>query len=265
MTVPSRLQGKVAIVTGGARGLGRGIATVLAREGANIAVADLAVQEAQDTLTAVEGEGCRAVVVETDVTDACSAERCIRETITRLGGVDVLVNNAGVVGGHLGEQVTAEDWDDCFAVNVKGPWIMGRALLPHFKQRGGGKVVNISSIGGREGVPMFPNYSASKAALINLTQAQALDWARYNVNVNAVCPGLIWTQMWRLIESHAEQERGRETEDRVMFERFVRKLTALGREQTPEDVGHAVAFLASEEARNITGQSINVDGGIKFD
>jgi len=256
-----RIEGKVAIVTGGARGLGRGIAAVLAEEGADIAIADVNVAEAVETVAVVEGAGRKAIVVETDVTDSASAAGCIAAVIAQLGGVDVLVNNAGVVGGHLGEAVTEEDWDACFAVNVKGPWIMGRALVSHFKERGGGKVINISSIGGREGVPMFPNYTASKAALINLTQAQAIDWARYNVNVNAVCPGLIWTDMWQLIESNAS-ERMQNAGERVMFEQFVGKLTRLGREQTPEDMGHAVAFLASEEARNITGQSLNVDGGI---
>ena len=258
-----RLEGKVAVVTGGARGLGRGIAAVLAQEGADIAIADINVAEAAGTVEAVEGAGRQALVVETDVTDAGSAAACIQEVTVRMGGVDVLVNNAGVVGGHLGEEVTEADWDACFAVNVKGPWIMGRAVLPHFKERGGGKMVNISSIGGREGVPMFPNYSASKAAVINLTQAQAIDWARFNVNVNAVCPGLIWTDMWQLIESQAS-ERSRDAGERAMFDRFVGKLTALGREQTPENMGHAVAFLVSEEARNITGQSLNVDGGIIF-
>ena len=143
-------------VTGGARGLGRGIATVLAREGADITVADLAVAEAQGTLTAVEGEGRHALVVETDVTDAHSAARCVQETITRLGGVDILVNNAGVVGGHLGEQVTAEDWDACFAGEREGAVDHGQsaaAALQAARRRKGRQYLLDRGTRGRADVP----------------------------------------------------------------------------------------------------------------
>ena len=262
-----RLEGSVAIVTGSARGIGRGIAVALAHEGADIVVGDIDTSQADETVAAVQAAGRRAAVVELDVTNVASAEGCVAKAIEEYGRVDVLVNNAGVFGQHIRpEAIELEDWDLCYEVNVKGVWIMSRAVIPHFQERGEGKIVNIASVAGRKGVSRFPNYSASKAAAINLTQALALELARSNINVNAVCPGLLWTDMWRQMEGLYQGEPSAEVvEERKFFHQMVQGLSRLGREQTPEDIGKAVAFLASDDARNITGQSLNVDGGIEMD
>jgi NAD(P)-dependent dehydrogenase (short-subunit alcohol dehydrogenase family) len=261
-----RLDGKVAMVTGGGRGIGRGISLVLAREGASIAIADVDMANAEKTAAEMREAGARAAVYRCDVTSEESAASAIAAAIGELGGIDILVNNAGVVGRHVGaSQVDAADWDMCYEVNLKGTWLMSRAITPHFKERGGGKIVNIASIAGRMGGAGMAHYNASKAGVINLTQSLALDLGPSNVNVNAVCPGLLWTDMWRQLEAMIGRDDTPEVVDRrQVFERFIATNCPLRREQTPEDIGHAVAFLASEEARNITGQSLNVDGGIRM-
>jgi meso-butanediol dehydrogenase/(S,S)-butanediol dehydrogenase/diacetyl reductase len=261
-----RLDGKVAIVTGGGRGIGRGIARVLAREGAAIVIADIDMDNARRTADEIGAGGGRALAVRVDVTDPTSAEAGVNAAVEAFGRVDILVNNAGVVGEHVGGgSITLEDWDRCYEVNLKGTWIMSRAVVERFKAQGGGKIVNIASIAGRRGGAGLAHYSASKAAVINLTQSLARDLGRHNINVNAVCPGLLWTDMWRHLEALIGRDaRPEVVEQRRTFERFIAERCPLGREQTPEDIGYAVAFFASDEARNITGQALNVDGGIEM-
>jgi meso-butanediol dehydrogenase/(S,S)-butanediol dehydrogenase/diacetyl reductase len=259
-----RLDHLGAIVTGGGRGIGRGIALVLAREGAAVILADIDLDNANRTAEEIQFGGGRAAVVETDVTRPESCEAAVAATVGQLGRVHILVNNAGVVGKHVGSaSIDVDDWDMCQEVNVKGIWNMTRAVVPHFKASGGGKVVNIASIAGRRGGAGMAHYNASKAAAINLTQSLAWDLGRDNINVNAVCPGLLWTDMWRSLEAMFNRDDTPEVvERRQTFERYIAGNCPLGREQTPEDIGEAVAFLVSEAARNITGQSLNVDGGI---
>jgi len=261
-----RLDGKVALVTGGGRGIGRGISLVLAREGAAIVIADIDGANAAATAEELRAAGTRVLVVACDVTSAESAQAAVAAAIREMGGVDILVNNAGVVGNHVGgASIDEHDWDMCYEVNLKGTWLMSRAVTPHFKERGGGKIVNIASIAGRMGGAGMAHYNASKAGVINLTQSLALDLGPSNINVNAVCPGLLWTDMWRQLEAMIGRDDTPEVVDRrQVFERFIAANCPLRREQTPEDIGNAVAFLASEEARNITGQSLNVDGGIRM-
>ncbi len=258
-----RLDNKVAIVTGGGRGIGRGISLVLAQEGAEIAIADVDIENANRTAGEIRDLGRRAIVVRTDVSDSASAEESVAKVVEALGRVDILVNNAGVAGGNIGRALTVEDWDACYEVNLKGIWIMSQALVEHFRQNGGGKIVNIASIAGRRGDAALIHYSASKAGAINLTQSLALQLGRSNINVNAVCPGLLWTDMWRGLEGMLGRNQDPEVvERRGIFDAYIQSNCPMRREQVPEDIGHAVAFFASEEARNITGQSLNVDGGI---
>jgi meso-butanediol dehydrogenase/(S,S)-butanediol dehydrogenase/diacetyl reductase len=261
-----RLDGRVAIVTGGGRGIGRGISLVLAREGATIGIADVDLANANATAAELRGSGAKVAVFDCDVTSEDSAAATIASAVRELGKVDILVNNAGVVGKHVGGgSIDEADWDMTFEVNVKGIWIMSRAVVDHFKERGGGKIVNIASIAGRGGGAGMAHYNASKAAAINLTQSLAMDLGPSNVNVNAVCPGLLWTDMWRQLEAMIGRDETPEVvERRQVFERFIASNCPLRREQTPEDIGNAVAFLASEEAKNITGQALNVDGGIRM-
>lgn len=259
-----RLDNKVAMITGGGRGIGRGIALVLAREGAEIVIADIDSANAERTAAELQAAGTKVSVVHCDVTSEASAADAVAAAIANHGRIDILVNNAGVVGNHTGGgRITLEDWDMCYQVNLRGTWIMSRAVVPHFRENGAGKIVNIASIAGREGGAGIAHYNASKAGVISVTQSLAKDLGPRNINVNAVCPGLLWTDMWRQLEGMII---GDETPDvverREVFERNLATSCPLRREQTPEDIGEAVAFFASEAARNITGQSLNVDGGI---
>jgi meso-butanediol dehydrogenase/(S,S)-butanediol dehydrogenase/diacetyl reductase len=262
----SRLEGRVAIVTGGAMGIGRGIALELAHEGADIVVGDIDLPKAEESASEVRAVGRRVTAVELDVTDVESIDAFLTNAARENERIDILVNNAGVVGEHVGgASITEQDWDHCYAVNLKGMWLMSRALVPHFKEQGGGKIVNISSIAGRRGGAGLAPYSASKAGAISLTQSMARELGPSNINVNAVCPGLLWTAMWRRLEGMIGGDRSPDVvEQRAHFEQIIRSNCPLGREQTPEDIGKAVAFLASDDANNITGQALNVDGGIEL-
>jgi meso-butanediol dehydrogenase/(S,S)-butanediol dehydrogenase/diacetyl reductase len=258
------LDNRIAVVTGGGRGIGKGISTVLARQGATVVIADIDSENANRTANELRASGATVTVVSCDVTSEYSAASAIAAAVAAHGRVDVLLNNAGVVGTHVGgSSIALEDWDMCYEVNLKGTWVMSRAVVPQFEANGGGKIVNIASIAGREGGAGIAHYNASKAGVISLTQSLAKDLGPRNINVNAVCPGLLWTDMWRLLEGMII---GDETPDAVerreAFERMLATNCPLRREQTPEDIGEAVAFFASDAARNITGQALNVDGGI---
>ena len=259
------LRGRNAIVTGGGRGIGRGIVLALANSGADVAIADVDLESAEGTAKEVQALGRRALVVRVDVTDPASVEAGVAQVVEQLGGVDILVNNAGVLTDHVGAAVTAEDFDRCFEVNLKGIWRMSAALTPHFRERNAGKIVNIASIAGRQGGAGISPYCASKAGAISLTQSLAHELAAANVNVNAICPGLLWTPMWRKLEGLA---RGTDdpsvVDERAAFLAYIEANCPLKREQTPEDIGAATVFLVSDAARNITGQALNVDGGIEM-
>jgi NAD(P)-dependent dehydrogenase (short-subunit alcohol dehydrogenase family) len=175
------------------------------------------------------------------------------------------VNNAGVVQDHLGREVTGEDFDRCYQVNLRGIWNVSSAVVPHFRERGGGKIVNIASIAGRRGNSGLAPYSASKAAAISLTQSMAFSLGPHGINVNAVCPGLLWTPMWEKLEGMFRRTADpTAVGERATFDAYIQANCPLRREQTPEDIGHAVVFLVSEQARNITGQTLNVDGGMQM-
>ena len=260
-----RLNGKVALVTGAARGIGRGIATELARDGADIVICDLLIDEAQRTAGELQDEhGVTAIALEMDVTNEDSIASQVASALQQMGKIDILVNNAGVPPDNFGDDETESDWDRCYEVNQKGIWKVTSAVAPHLKEQGGGKIVNIASIAGRIGGGMA-SYSASKAAAISITQSQAAELGRFNINVNAICPGLLWTDLWRQIEGmfigdHTEEV----VERRERFEAVIASNMPLGREQKPDDIGRAVAFFASDDAKNITGQSLNVDGGMRM-
>ncbi len=259
------LDGKKAIVTGGGRGIGRGIALGLADAGADLAVVDLDLGNAEAVAQEVEARGRCALAHRVDVADPASVREGVAAVMAAFGGVDVLVNNAGVVPETVGGEFGEADFDRCQRVNVNGIWHTSTALVPHFRERGAGKIVNIASIAGRHGNAQLAPYCASKAAAISLTQSLASALGPDGINVKAVCPGLLWTEMWRTLEGGIR----RTTDDAVIderaaFDRFLAERCPLRREQTPEDIAHAVVFLASENARNITGQALNVDGGIEM-
>jgi meso-butanediol dehydrogenase/(S,S)-butanediol dehydrogenase/diacetyl reductase len=261
----SVLEEKIAIVTGGGRGIGRGIVLALARAGADVAIADVDLENAELSAKEVTALGRRALVARVDVTDAQSAKAGVDEALTRFGKIDILVNNAGVVQDHVGKAVTGDDFDRCFQVNLKGIWNVTNAVIPHFRERGAGKIANIASIAGRRGDNGLAPYSASKAGAISLTQSLAAALGPHNINVNAVCPGLLWTPMWEKLEGMFRRTTAEDVvAERATFDAYIQANCPLRREQTPEDVGHAVVFLVSEAARNITGQALNVDGGMQM-
>jgi meso-butanediol dehydrogenase / (S,S)-butanediol dehydrogenase / diacetyl reductase len=256
----ARLDGRVAIVTGGGRGIGKGICQVLASEGATVVVADINSANAEATARELATTGATSLALVLDVALKASAEACIEQTVAAFGGLDILVNNAGVLGDHTGRDVTDEDWALAMNVNVKGIWLMSQAAVPAFRERGGGKIVNVASIAGRQGTGLHPHYSASKAAAINLTQSLALTLGHRNINVNAVCPGLVRTDMWQNLEKMMRAP----ADQPSPVDLTIANNMPLRREQTPEDIGKAVAFFASDDARNITGQSLNIDGGMRL-
>jgi len=269
-----RLQGKVAIVTGAAMGLGRGISLCLAREGADVVIADIAMDGARKTAEDVKALGRKALAVEADVSQPADAEKVVKETINTFGKVDILVNNAAgsrprsstvsQVSSNKIAEIPLEVWDGAYEGVFKSQVLMARLVMPHMKAQKSGKIVNISSVAAKVGDQSRMAYSSLKGAVISFTRALAREAAGENINVNCVCPGLIYTPgwqrgaetMWRSVPAYQHYK-----EPKEIFLRYVERLTAMRREQTPEDIGHAVVFLASDEARNITGQSLNVDGG----
>lgn len=257
--------GKIALVTGGGRGIGRGICLVLASKGANVIVADIIMANAQSVASEVADLGRRCLALHLDVTSLESVDNMAKQALEQFEHVDILVNNAGIIGASGWEdrdQPNEEDWDLIFEVNVKGIAHVTNAFAPHMKERRYGKIINIASIAGRQGSARNTPYSVSKAGVISLTQGQAQEFAPFNINVNAICPGLLWTPMWERITSRPSMNQNVSGEtQRERFEEFVKMNTPLGREQTPEDIGNLAAFLASDYAMNITGQSINVSGG----
>ncbi|MBI3326176.1 MAG: SDR family oxidoreductase [Nitrospinae bacterium] len=266
------LRDKVAVVTGGARGIGRGIAAALAREGVHVAVADLYMpgQTTAGYALSTEGEvaktveelktlGVRAVGVPMDVTKSDQIQTMV-ETVTRqLGAIDILCNNAGVIDVALVVDTTEAQWDAMMNVNAKGVFLCCRGVLPNMIQRRQGRIINTASIAGKRGSARVSAYCASKFAVIGFTQSLAHEVARFNITVNAVCPGFLGTAMWMDVLIKPIMERlGKDAE--TSFQEHAAANVPLGRPQTPEDIGQAVVYLA--KADNVTGIALNVAGGL---
>jgi meso-butanediol dehydrogenase/(S,S)-butanediol dehydrogenase/diacetyl reductase len=251
---PASLSGKVALVTGGASGIGAGIARVLASRGAKVAIGDL--NERSAATVAAGLDGGRGVGLRLDVTDRASTSAAVDRVEELLGPVDVLVNNAGVSNVAPFLDITDQDWDRLMNVNLRGVLIVTQRVLGAMRQRRHGRVINISSMAGKEGLPNLAHYCATKFGVIGLTQALAKEAAPDNVTVNAVCPGVVRTPLWddpgAGILRDLDGEKG--------WQAFVDGIP-LGRPQTAEDIGNACAFLASDLAANITGEALNVSGG----
>lgn len=271
-----KLENQVAIVTGGGGGLGEGICLRLAREGADVVVSDIQLGLAEKVAAGVREMGRKALAVKTDVSKAADCRTLIDRTLEVMGRLDVLVCGAGVMGyAHRGgkdeplaiENMLEADWDLVQGVNLKGVFLCVRAAAPHFKAQKRGRIVNIASVAGRQGVGDFLfHYAASKAGVISLGQSLALQFAPYNVNVNTVCPGIIWTPMWAEGVSVLKSANPglRQADDQTVFMNVVMNQIPLKRVQLPEDIGNAVVFLVSDEAKEITGQALNVCGGMRM-
>ena len=260
-----RLAGKVAIVTGGGSGIGRGIALALAREGADVAIPDIQVLNAEKVADELKAQGRKSLAMKTDVTSSADVRGMLDRTREVFGKIDILVNNAGMAGptGMPFTNNTEEDWDRTFAVNTKSVFLTCKAIAPYFIERKAGRIVNIASIAGPLSSLTMPPYSVAKQGVITFTRIVAKELAQHGVTVNAVCPGVLWTAFWEKLAAHiaATNPAFAGMTARQVFEKRVTDIVPMKCEQTPEDIGNAVAFLASEEARFITGQALNVDGG----
>ncbi len=252
----ARLDGKVALVTGAASGIGAAIAAAYAREGARVIVADLALHQAS---AVAETLGNRAFGLAVDVRDEASIAAAVASAIAGAGRIDVLVNNAGVFGVQPWGSITAAEVERIFSVNVRGLLFMTQAVTRHMVAQGGGTIVNLASGAGRQGNPFSVVYSASKCAVISLTQSAALAFAKQGIRVNAIAPGGVLTPMWDRVDAEYGAALGQPKGS--MTEAFA-KSVPLGRMATPADYLGVAIFLASGESAYMTGQTVNVDGGL---
>jgi len=243
-----RLKDKVALITGGARGIGRAIALSYAKDGADIVVADVNKEEAEKTCLDIQALGRKAMALELDVTDYAKVEEAINKILDKFRKVDILVNNAGITKDNLLLRMSQAEWDAVLNVNLKGSFNCIKAVSrPMIKQRAG-RIVNIASIIGIIGNPGQANYSASKAGIIALTKTAAKELASRNINVNAIAPGFIQTEMTAKLPEDLKQK--------------MKEAIPLNKFGSPDDVAAACIFLASEDSSYITGQTIVVDGGM---
>ena len=240
------LQGKVAVVTGGARGIGRAVATVLAGKGAAVAVWDLNSQGAEDTAAAIRDAGGTAIAVSGDMADAEAVAVAADRTRQELGLVTILVNNAGVTAYEPFATMSEESWDRIMRVNLKGPFLVTKQLVPGMLEFGWGRIINISSSSAQTGAPSMAHYASSKGGVIGLTKALAMEFADKGITVNNVPPGFIDTPLLREGVADVAAAAAR---------------IPVKRAGQPEDIAHAVAYLASEEAGYVTGQTLSINGG----
>jgi NAD(P)-dependent dehydrogenase (short-subunit alcohol dehydrogenase family) len=245
-----RLEGKVALVTGAGSGIGQAIALLFAKEGADIAVNDIDLSSAEETAGAVKQIGRKAIAVRADVAKADEVDAMVDRVINELGGVHILVNNAGIPvhGPLLGEQ-TPENWDRVVGVILRGTYLCSRRVGQWMVSRKTGKIVNISSVAGIAGSPTLTSYGAAKAGVINLTRALAVDWGKYNINVNCIAPGVIDTPLTQ------------RTFARWLTPEQITEPIPLGRMGEADEVAKAALFLVSDDAGYITGVTLPVDGG----
>ena len=254
---------QVAVVTGAGNGIGRATALALARAGAQVAVVDMDAGAAKATADAVAALGRRSLALDTDVGDLAAIDRMVRAVTGTFGRIDVLVNNAGVTRRADIMDLTEQDWDRIMRVNAKGVFFCLQRVAREMIPRRRGRIVNIASIAGK-GYAGTSNaiYAASKGSVISLTRTAAQQLARHDINVNAICPGITVTALSEANVAVRARDEGLSVEEMTRRRNAV---IPLGRPNDPEDVAAVAVFLAGPAARNITGQSLNVDGGIVFD
>jgi NAD(P)-dependent dehydrogenase (short-subunit alcohol dehydrogenase family) len=248
-----RLDGKVVIITGAARGQGAAAAELFAKEGARLVLTDL-LPEGERVAAQIATQGGQAVFLQADVSQEQDTQRVVRQTLASFGRVDVLYNNAGIMLGKPFQDTTLAEWEHVLRVDLTGPFLMSKAAVPHMIRQQGGSIIHVSSVGGIVGYPSMAAYGAAKGGLVNLTRCMAVDLAPYNIRVNVICPGAIDTPMPRkYIENMPNKEAAwRQIADMHLIKRF----------GTPAEVVYLAVFLASDEASFMTGAVIPVDGGL---
>lgn len=270
------LQGKIAIVTGAGQGIGKGVALRLARQGADIVIAEYNPETAETACAEVRALGRQALAYPIDLSKVEEIQPMVAKVVAEFGKIDILVNNAGRVQTKYILDLSPEDWDRVVDTNQRGMFFclqaVARQMIAQIPEEirnadraphSFGKIVNFSSVSGRSGRPSSTHYSAAKAAVISITKSAALALARYNINVNAVAPGLVPTQMWVQIDHERGEIFGSKPGEAMRT--FIENNIPLKRAGTPDDLAAAVAFLSSSDSDYITGQCLNVDGGIEMD
>lgn len=263
------LEGKVACVTGAGNGMGKEIALKMAEAGADVAVSDVKIADAEAVAEQIKGMGRNAIAVKADVSVKEQVDALVDETVEKLGKIDIMVNNAGITMGKEMDYVTEADMDRIYNVNVKGVLFGMQAAMRYFKEQRSGKIINLSTQAAKEGCHTYSTYASSKAAALSLTQAAAKEYAPYDINVNAVCPGMVATDLYfketggqkGLLMMMQETEKYKDMTLEEIWESECSGML-LGRPQDPEDIAYMAVFLATDMARNITGQGINVSGGM---
>ena len=252
------LADRVAIITGGAKGMGRGIALKFAEEGCSVAVADISMKEADDTIAEVSKRGREGLSIQCDVTKAEQVRDTVDKVISKFGKVDILVNNAGGLPPTPPiEDITEEEWDKVLALNLKSDFLFCKYVVPHMKKRKYGKIINLSSIGAINPPAHAIHYNTAKAGVIGFTYDLAFTLAPFNIYVNAILPGPIRTSFYdRLIGPMSEKEKD------AFFEGIGKSKVPLQRVGTPEDIAGAALFLASELSAYVTGEALLVSGGL---
>ena len=294
-----KLKDKVALIAGGGQGIGEGISLCLAEEGANVAIADINAENAKKVAEEAKSLGRKALAISTDLTEEGEAKKTVQKTVDFFGRIDILVNNIGGVSRETLMQIienrasfgddtlpefmyfNSKVWEQYYRLNLKTHVLLSQAVTPYFIKQRNGKIVNISSVSGRLPEPDHMPYGSMKAGDISLTWSLARALAPYNVTVNCICPGFVYTPLWdmgatirreMICEAKAKGQKlppGVDPDDiekltlrELWLKYIVLPATPLGREQTAEDMGRAAVFLVSEDAKNITGQVLHVDGGL---
>jgi len=250
----TRLEGKVALITGGGTGIGRAIALAFAREGAKLAVAGRRKEKLNETIREMEKQGGEGLAIVCDVAKAKDAAHAVRETVKNFSRLNVLVNNAGVLHASTIEGIAEEDWDRLMTINLKGPFLMCRAALPEFRKAGGGAIINVGSVLGLVAMKDRAAYCASKGGVTLLTKAMALDHAHENIRSNCICPSIVETELVQGL--FAASEAGKALRKARIGQ------IPIGRMGRPEDVAELAVFLASDESSWLTGAAIPLDGGL---
>ncbi len=253
-----KLDGKVALITGAAGGIGQAIARRLAREGAHVALADIRTEPLDAIAESIESHNRKALNVAVDVTQTDQVTRMVQAVVEAFGHIDIFFNNAGIIRVQNFLDVTEAEWDQVIDVNLKGVFLCGQAVAKHMVERQCGKIINTASLAADRGRPEIAAYAASKTAVVSLTRSMALDLADHGISVNALAPGIVDTDMWAFIDNEMGKLWGRQKGDSM--QRRV-DIVPLKRAASADEVANVGVFLASDEADYITGQTMYIDGG----